>query len=102
MVENEERPAKRVKLLSDDDDPEDDSMSNASGGISLSRQSLEADDTGFKINEEYARRFEHNQKRAELHQCMPFTEHSQVSYILISKKWKKNMAKTLDHLTGTN
>jgi hypothetical protein len=24
----------------------------------------------FKINEEYARRFEHNHKRAELHRCM--------------------------------
>jgi hypothetical protein len=24
---------------------------------------------GFKVNEEYAKRFEHNKKRAELHRC---------------------------------
>jgi len=33
------------------------------GGASLEEQS-------FKINEEYARRFEHNKKREELHRCM--------------------------------
>jgi protein KRI1 len=27
------------------------------------------DETGFTINEEYARRFEHNKKREELHRC---------------------------------
>lgn len=30
----------------------------------------------IKINEEYARRFEHNMKRAEMHRRMPFNHHS--------------------------
>jgi protein KRI1 len=43
-----ENPAKKSKILdveSDDEEP------------------------GFKINEEYARRFEHNNKRKELQKC---------------------------------
>ncbi|OJD36350.1 ribosome biogenesis protein kri1 [Diplodia corticola] len=43
------RPAKRTKLLDDEDE------SSASGG----------EEVGFKINEEFARRFEHNKKREE-------------------------------------
>lgn len=48
-----ERPAKKAKLLDDSDDEAD----NDVGGVSL------------KVNEEYARRFEHNKKRAERHRC---------------------------------
>ncbi|PSN68193.1 Krr1-domain-containing protein [Corynespora cassiicola Philippines] len=49
----EKRPAKKVKLL---DDSDDDSDADADvGGVSL------------KVNEEYARRFEHNKKREEQH-----------------------------------
>lgn len=44
-------PAKKAKFLDDDSDPEDDFDH---GGVKLS------------INEEFARRFEHNKKRAEL------------------------------------
>lgn len=43
------RPAKRAKLLDDDD------ASSVSGGEEVS----------FKINEEFARRFEYNKKREE-------------------------------------
>ncbi|MCJ1244092.1 KRRI-Interacting protein 1 [Trapelia coarctata] len=56
-----EGPRKRVKLLLDDDSPSDSDSSDASGGVALNGHS------SFKVNEEYARRFEHNQKRAELH-----------------------------------
>lgn len=45
--------AKKAKLLDDSDDEVDEEA----GGISL------------KVNEEYARRFEHNKKREEKHKC---------------------------------
>ena len=45
-----EPPTKKAKLLDNTDDEDSD---NDNGGASL------------KINEEYARRFEHNKKRAE-------------------------------------
>ncbi|KAF2711069.1 Krr1-domain-containing protein [Pleomassaria siparia CBS 279.74] len=48
-----ERPAKKVKLLDHSDDEPDSDQED--GGISL------------KVNEEYARRFEYNNKRAEKH-----------------------------------
>jgi len=46
-------PVKKIKILQEDDDASD---SEGDGEQSL------------KINEEYARRFEHNKKRTELHQ----------------------------------
>jgi len=49
-----ERPAKKAKLL---DLSDDDSDTDDDGGISL------------KVNEDYARRFEHNKKRAERQRC---------------------------------
>lgn len=54
-----ERPSKRVKLLAEDSDSDGDS--SGTGGVEVSNSS------GFKVNEEFARRFEHNQKRAERH-----------------------------------
>jgi hypothetical protein len=60
-----ERPAKRARLLSDSD-RDSESSSDESGGIALNA----GQEPLFKINEEYARRFEHNHKRAELHRCM--------------------------------
>ncbi|TKX23539.1 hypothetical protein C1H76_4051 [Elsinoe australis] len=53
-----ERPSKRAKLLSDD---ESSSSSDEAGGVALTNGS------GLKINEEYAKRFEHNKKREERH-----------------------------------
>jgi hypothetical protein len=47
------RPAKKTKLLDDSDDETD----GEAGGVSL------------KVNEEYARRFEHNKKREDKHRC---------------------------------
>lgn len=54
-----ERPAKRTKLLSDS---ESDGSDNE--GVKLPKSSNKAH---FKINDEYAKRFEHNNKRADLH-----------------------------------
>ena len=54
-------PSKKVKILSEDEGSSDDS---ADGGAKIDQ-----DGNGFKINEEYARRFEHNKKREELHRC---------------------------------
>lgn len=55
LTKVEERPAKKAKLLDDSDDDDDDNEDV--GGVAL------------KVNEEYARRFEHNKKRAERHRC---------------------------------
>lgn len=41
------------------DDSDSDDSDESLGGVKL--------DTGFKINEDYAKKFEHNSKRAELH-----------------------------------
>lgn len=54
-----ERPKKRVKLL-DDSDSED-------SGVSISANTAPA---SLKVNEEFAKRFEHNKKREELQRCM--------------------------------
>jgi protein KRI1 len=56
----DERPAKKAKLLDDSDGDEDE---EDIGGVSL------------KVNEEYARRFEHNKKRAEKHRRETAIEH---------------------------
>ena len=57
-------PSKRVKILSEDEGSDDDSDDSADGGAKI-----DPNGDGFKINEEYARRFEHNKKREELHKC---------------------------------
>lgn len=66
---SEERPSKRAKLLLDDDETSD-SSSNAPGGVSINQRTNGKDNSGFRVNEEYARRFEHNQRRAEIHRCV--------------------------------
>ena len=55
-TEEEPVPQKRPALF-DDDNSEDESDR---GGVPLD---------GFKINEEYAKRHEHNKKREELQRC---------------------------------
>lgn len=51
LVVTENRPQKKAKLLDHTDDEDSEAETGA----------------GFKVNEEYARRFEHNKKRAEQH-----------------------------------
>lgn len=53
-------PTKPTTLLYDTDSGS--SEDESGGGAKL-------EEPGFKINEEYAQRFEHNKKRAELHRC---------------------------------
>jgi hypothetical protein len=65
---SDEVPRKRVKLLLEDDTSSNSDFSDEAGGVALGR-SLNSNQPEFKINEEYARRFVHNQKRAELHRC---------------------------------
>lgn len=59
-----EPPSKKMRTLWDDDNSSD--SGDDAGGVSLSK----APETGFKINEDYARRFEHNKKREEVQKCM--------------------------------
>lgn len=58
-----EPPSKKPRKLLEDDSSSD--SGDESGGVPIGN---EAGD--FKINEEYARRFEHNKKREEVQQCM--------------------------------
>lgn len=90
-----EPPSKKArKLLDDDSDSGDES-----GGVLIGKQSEE--DTGFKIkvNEEYARRFEHNKKREELQRCMliqcpAYIIHGMWALTFLSQ-WNQNSAKPL-------
>ena len=62
-----DRPAKRLKGLLEEDtiSDKDDSVSdNGKGGPT---DDVEMGGQGFHINHEFARRFEHNKKREELH-----------------------------------
>ncbi|KAJ5834868.1 KRR1 interacting protein 1 [Penicillium robsamsonii] len=56
-----EPPSKKMRKLLDQDSDSD--SGDDAGGVLLSKQSPDA---GFKINEDYARRFEHNKKREEV------------------------------------
>ncbi|KAI7155619.1 hypothetical protein KC349_g6854 [Hortaea werneckii] len=60
------RPAKRAKLLSDNEASSSEDEGGSKAGVALPSQSDEAQN-GFKINAEYAKRFEHNKKREERH-----------------------------------
>lgn len=58
-----EPPSKKSRTLLDDDSSSD--SGSESGGVRIDNN-----DNGFKINEEYARRFEYNKKREERQQRM--------------------------------
>lgn len=60
------RQAVAPKTLLDDGMSEDGSDLDQSNVVSLHAQEELTADHGFKVNEEYARRFEHNKKREEL------------------------------------
>lgn len=57
-----EPPPRRMKLLSEDDDSE----SDQAGGVPLNQGAAAVQ---LKINQEFARRFEHNQRRIEISRC---------------------------------
>ena len=59
--------AERANLLVDSDS-DTSSEDESDGGAPL-------EERNFKINEEYAKRFEHNKKREELHRCKTASSH---------------------------
>lgn len=62
------RPEKKIKtLLEDDDSSDNEKIVNCKTKKSFENGTDLA--AGFKINEHFANRFEHNKKRAELHSC---------------------------------
>jgi hypothetical protein len=61
-----ERPEKRKKPLLEDDTSNEDSGSSASGGVALERTFSSINTNGFTVNQDFARRFEHNKEREEL------------------------------------
>ena len=64
-----ERPAKRLKALLDEDDTssEEDQVPSHDTAVLMRNDESETGGHGFKVNHEFARRFEHNKKREELH-----------------------------------
>lgn len=66
-----EPPSKKARTLWDDDNSSD--SGDDSGGVSLTK----APEAGFKINEDYARRFEYNKKREEVQKRMAELQISQ-------------------------
>lgn len=63
-----ERPTKRLKgLLEQEDTSDEGSVPSNDKGVPARNDQPEATVHGFKLNFEYARRFEHNKKREELH-----------------------------------
>lgn len=65
------RPQKRTKTLLDKDNSsnDEDSASRVAEGVSRGQDESTSDGYGFTINQEYARRFEHNKKREEQQKC---------------------------------
>ena len=59
--------------LLNDSDSSSSSEDESVGGVEL-------DSSAFKVNEEYAKRFEHNKKREELHRCQYLHPNYQVGY----------------------
>ena len=63
-----ERPTKRLKaLLGENDNSDNDDLSSEEGELPLRNKRTETGVHGFKVNHDFARRFEHNKKREELH-----------------------------------
>lgn len=62
-----EQPKKRTKILlgADNSDYESSTVS-PSGGVAINTSAVQDDEGAFKVNEDYAKRFEHNKKREEL------------------------------------
>ncbi|KAJ5713771.1 uncharacterized protein N7483_010952, partial [Penicillium malachiteum] len=58
--QNGRPPSKKMRTLMDDDSSSD--SGDDAGGVSINKSA----DVGFKINEDYAKRFEYNKKREEV------------------------------------
>lgn len=73
---SDEHIGKRTRILLDSD-VSDDSSSEVSGGVNINPTDSMQDDL-LNINQDFARRFEYNQRRAEIHQCT-FSKDSEVA-----------------------
>lgn len=64
-----ERPAKRLKVLLDEDELSngEDKVSAHGNEVPVPKEKLESGSFGFKVNQDFAKRFEHNKRREELH-----------------------------------
>lgn len=64
-----ERPTKRLKtfLGEDETSAEESTVSGNDRGVSVRNEEPGTAGHGFKVNHEFAKRFEHNKKREELH-----------------------------------
>ncbi len=60
------RPEKRAKPLLEDDTSDEESESSVSGDVPSERQISPINGKGFTVNQDFAKRFEHNKKREEL------------------------------------
>lgn len=81
----ESRPQKKAKLLDNTDDEDSEADTGA----------------GFKVNEEYARRFEHNKKRAEQHRRTSNQTPEVLFFLADNIQLKRNMAKARPSKTRT-
>ena len=63
-----ERPAKRLKVLLEEDDLSngEDKVSAHGDEVPVLKEESERGSLEFKVNQEFAKRFEHNKKREEL------------------------------------
>ena len=63
-----ERPAKRLKALLEEDDlfNGEDKVSSHGDQVDALKEGSENGSLGFKVNQEFAKRFEHNKRREEL------------------------------------
>ena len=63
-----ERPAKRLKVLLEEDDLSngEDKVSAHGNEVPVSKEESESGIFGFKVNQDFAKRFEHNKRREEL------------------------------------
>lgn len=89
-------PQKRTKLLLDNESSDKDS--DSSGGVSINEDGKNIATNGFTVNQDFARRFEHNKKREELHRCtFPCLLLSHKKHIFNepanTSQWKRNMAR---------
>ena len=87
---------KRTKLLLDNESSDNDS--DSSGGVSINKDEEDIATDGFTVNQDFARRFEHNKKREELHRCtfsflLLFDGKYMFNDFANASQWRRNMAR---------
>lgn len=65
------RPQKKARILLESDSSDDDlGTPSPPGGVAVTDGTNIDEGDAFQVNQEFARRFEHNKEREELHSCM--------------------------------